>query len=260
MHRGITLGANSVDNLRLVGYADADFAPADPLQRRSRARGLKPGNPEASYTNFYVKGTYLDDFFLKFDRSMSPWQHDLMYLSCINTLHKHGLSIKRAKSEWPSTRCEFVCVLIDTVRGTIAVSAARCDKVIWPHHQHPIQPLEHSYRRAAAFPGIWTKAMIPRRLHSDPQLPLDGSAGFKVISSDASGWAGGVWRGVTHLPYVFTPERPERLGTCAILCELIMVPWTNEQIGTQLTTGSNVLFRLDNTSSMGAVNMAPHLT
>eukprot|EP00873_Tetraselmis_striata_P024207 jgi/Tetstr1/444471/TSEL_032352.t1 len=35
MHRGITLGADSTDNLRLVGYADADFA-ADLIQRRSR--------------------------------------------------------------------------------------------------------------------------------------------------------------------------------------------------------------------------------
>eukprot|EP00873_Tetraselmis_striata_P014756 jgi/Tetstr1/435020/TSEL_023991.t1 len=297
MHRGITLGADSVDNLRLVGYADADFAPADPLQRRSRGgihlkmlvseilgnpvqplimledihgaisyatktiisdktkhidvkwhfgkdyhvvagtvkvsyiatdlnmadmmtiplhrptlddltntraslygvrwahiirdiilkEGLKlsvPGNPEASCTNFYVNDTYLDDFLLKFDSSLSRWQHDFMHLSCINTLHKHGLSIKHAKSEWPSTRCEFVGVLIDT-----------------------------------------------------------------VILSDALGWAGDVWCGATHLTYAYTPERLERLGTSAILCELIMVPWTNEQIiGTQLTTGSNVLFRLDNTS------------
>eukprot|EP00873_Tetraselmis_striata_P023408 jgi/Tetstr1/443672/TSEL_031663.t1 len=35
MHRGITLGADSTYNLRLVGYADADFA-ADLIQRRSR--------------------------------------------------------------------------------------------------------------------------------------------------------------------------------------------------------------------------------
>eukprot|EP00873_Tetraselmis_striata_P009219 jgi/Tetstr1/429483/TSEL_019390.t1 len=283
-----------------------------------------PGSPEASYANFGVAGTYLDDFLLKFNSSLSLWQQGLMYLSCVNTLHKYGLPVKLAKNEWPSTRCEFVGVLIDTVRGTVAVSAARCGKlraradalltevdvtgttargalasfvgkvqwtcpVVLPGQAHlvglyrardclvsaastnpidswdpaepcsvdpagradllwwrdtltagasrmppspsdPIQPLERSYRRVPAFPGLWSKAMIPR-LPGDPQLPLDGSAGFEL----------------------------QRWSTSANLRELFMVPWTISQIGARLA-GSNVLFRLDNTSSVGAVNKgaSPH--
>lgn len=51
-----------------------------------------------------------------------------MYL-CISTLHKYGLPVKLAKNEWAFTRCEFVGVLIDTVRGTVAVYVARCEKL-----------------------------------------------------------------------------------------------------------------------------------
>eukprot|EP00873_Tetraselmis_striata_P004519 jgi/Tetstr1/424783/TSEL_001480.t1 len=311
-----------------------------------------PGSPEASYANFGVAGTYLDDFLLKFNSSLSLWQQGLMYLSCVNTRHKYGLPVKLAKNEWPSTRCEFVGVLIDTVRGTVAVSAARCGKlraradalltevdvagttargalasfigkvqwtcpVVLPGQAHlvglyrardclvsaastnpidswdpaepccvdpaaradllwwrdtltagasrmtpspsdPIQPLARSYRRVPAFPGLWSKAMIPR-LPGDPQLPLDGSAGFEVITSDASGWAGGVWWGDVRLHYAFTPEQLQQWSTSANLRELFMVPWTISQIGARLA-GSNVLFRLDNTSSVGAVNKgaSPH--
>eukprot|EP00873_Tetraselmis_striata_P023464 jgi/Tetstr1/443728/TSEL_003258.t1 len=53
---------------------------------------------------------------------------DFMYL-CISTLHKYGLPVKLAKNEWAFTRCEFVGVLIDTVRGTVAVYVARCEKL-----------------------------------------------------------------------------------------------------------------------------------
>eukprot|EP00873_Tetraselmis_striata_P039280 jgi/Tetstr1/459544/TSEL_004909.t1 len=311
-----------------------------------------PGSPEASYANFGVAGTYLDDFLLKFNSSLSLWQHGLMYLSCVNTLNKYGLPVKLAKNEWPSTRCEFVGVLIDTVRGTVAVSAARGGKlraradalltevdvtgttargalasfigkvqwtcpVVLPGQAHlvglyrardclvsaastnsidswdpaepcsvdpaaradllwwrdtlaagasrmtpspsdPIQPLERSYRRVPAFPGLWSKAMIPR-LPGDPQLPLDGSAGFEVVTSDASGWAGGVWWGDVRLHYAFTPEQLQQWSTSANLRELFMVPWTIAKIGARLA-GSSVLFRLDNTSSVGAVNKgaSPH--
>eukprot|EP00873_Tetraselmis_striata_P006494 jgi/Tetstr1/426758/TSEL_001695.t1 len=85
-----------------------------------------PGSPEASYANFDVASIYFDYFLLKFNSSSSSWHHDLTPLSCVNTLHKYGLPVKLAKNEWPSTRCEFVGV-IDTVRGTVAVSAARCN-------------------------------------------------------------------------------------------------------------------------------------
>eukprot|EP00873_Tetraselmis_striata_P019882 jgi/Tetstr1/440146/TSEL_028503.t1 len=78
---------------------------------------------------FGVAGTCLDDFLLKFNSSLSQWQHGLLYLSCVNTLYKYGLPVKLAKNEWPSTRCEFVGVLIDTIRGTVAVSSSRCGKL-----------------------------------------------------------------------------------------------------------------------------------
>eukprot|EP00873_Tetraselmis_striata_P002041 jgi/Tetstr1/422305/TSEL_013149.t1 len=55
-------------------------------------------------------------------------KQDFMYL-CISTLHKYGLPVKLAKNEWAFTRCEFVGVLIDTVRGTVAVYVARCEKL-----------------------------------------------------------------------------------------------------------------------------------
>eukprot|EP00873_Tetraselmis_striata_P039289 jgi/Tetstr1/459553/TSEL_004918.t1 len=71
-------------------------------------------------------------------------------------------------------------------RDTLAAGASCMN----PSPSDPIQPLERSCRRVPAFPGLWSKAMIPR-LPSDPQLPLDGSAGFEVITSDASSWAGG---------------------------------------------------------------------
>eukprot|EP00873_Tetraselmis_striata_P026534 jgi/Tetstr1/446798/TSEL_034279.t1 len=45
------------------------------------------------------------------------------------TLHKYGLPVKLAKNEWAFTRCEFVGDLIDTVRGTVAVYVARCEKL-----------------------------------------------------------------------------------------------------------------------------------
>eukprot|EP00873_Tetraselmis_striata_P038018 jgi/Tetstr1/458282/TSEL_044768.t1 len=98
------------------------------------------------------------------------------------TLPQYGLRVKVAKNEWPSTRYEVVGVLIDTVvRRTVAVSAARCDKLRVRADNlltkidisagascrdfslaDPIQPLVRSYRRVPSLPGLWSKAMIPR--------------------------------------------------------------------------------------------------
>eukprot|EP00873_Tetraselmis_striata_P015376 jgi/Tetstr1/435640/TSEL_024540.t1 len=194
-----------------------------------------------------------------------PTYKELIYLSCVNTLHKYNLPIKLAKNECPSTRCEFVGVLIDTVQGTVAVSTARCNKLrvcadalltevdITANASCPDpSPLERSYRRVPSFPGLWSKAMIPR-LSCDRQLPLDGSVGFEVITSDASGWVRG-----QRSP----PLRLHRGAAPAVghLRELFMVvPWTIAEIGARLT-GSSVLFRLDKTSSVGAVDKgaSPH--
>eukprot|EP00873_Tetraselmis_striata_P021366 jgi/Tetstr1/441630/TSEL_029856.t1 len=62
--------------------------------------------------------------------------------------------------------------------------------------------------------------------------------------------AGRVWWGDVRLHYAFTPEQLERRGAAANLRELFMVPWTIEHINARLTC-NNVLFRLDNTSSLG---------
>eukprot|EP00873_Tetraselmis_striata_P027359 jgi/Tetstr1/447623/TSEL_034984.t1 len=160
-----------------------------------------------------------------------------MNLLCANTLHKYGLPAKLAKNEcWPSTRCEFVGVLIDTVWGAVAVSAARCDKL-----------------RVRAN-DLMTEVCIYA-------LPLDGSAGFEVITSDASRWAEEVMWHNFRLHYAFTSKRLERWGTSANIRELFfMVPWSIQHIGAQLT-GGNILYRLDNTAYVDADNnkgASPH--
>eukprot|EP00873_Tetraselmis_striata_P023598 jgi/Tetstr1/443862/TSEL_031816.t1 len=253
-----------------------------------------------------------------------------------------------AKDEWPSTRCEFAGVLIDMVRGTVAVSTTRCGKlraragdlmadvdisgtaargtlasfigkaqwmcpVVLPGQAHmvslyrardclvsgasciptdgwdpaepcvvdpaaradllwwrdtmaagtscmnpsptdPIQPLERSYRRVPSFPGLWSKAMIPR-LPATPSSPWTARRALRSLHRTPRGERAASG-GATS---AFTPEQLPLWGASANLRELFMVPWTIEKIGARLTR-SSIFFHLDNTSSVVAVNKgtSPH--
>eukprot|EP00873_Tetraselmis_striata_P009434 jgi/Tetstr1/429698/TSEL_019593.t1 len=113
-----------------------------------------PGFPEASHAKFDVIGTYLDNFLLKFESSLSP-------------------------------------------------------------RPQALDVMARNYLRVPSFPARSFDQGHDLPPPQRPQLPMDGSAGFEVITSDASIGVGDVYR---------------------------------------------VLFRLDNTSSAGAVNKgaSPH--
>eukprot|EP00873_Tetraselmis_striata_P003137 jgi/Tetstr1/423401/TSEL_014082.t1 len=107
---------------------------------------------------------------------------------------------------------------------------------------------------ASAYP---TDGWDPAEPYVLDSLPLDGSAGFEVITSDASRWAEEVMWHNFRLHYAFTTMRLERWGTSANIRELFfMVPWSIQHIGAQLT-GSNILYRLDNTAYVASPPRPP---
>lgn len=113
---------------------------------------------------------------------------------------------------------------------------------------------------AAALPLLPTDALMWEELHEvrPSRVPRPGKLSpltdFEVITSDASGYGGGVWWRHQRLHYGFTPEqRAGKLGVSANLRELYMVPWVLRRWGPRLR-GKRVLFRLDNGASVGAIN------
>lgn len=116
----------------------------------------------------------------------------------------------------------------------------------------PLPALERTFMlRSRSF--LWGRAILPE-LPGDDALAAFPSADFETVTSDASGLGGGAhWRHI-RLRYNFSAEElAGRLGTSSNLRELYMVPWTLFRIGHHLQ-GRRVLFRLDNTAAVGAVN------
>lgn len=371
-----------------------------------------PGTPEANYDYFSMPATYLDDFLGQLSPELTKWQQYLMFQSCLHVLADYGFPVKQSKNVWPTTRCEYTGVLIDTVRGTISLSAERCAKwaaavepvleqatrdgsaprgdlasvigklqwvcVVLPtgqarlpqlyvardeilRSQPPTNARPAKRRKLAGFPPANSAGDSPlqdlppptvrdtggpeeprtvRRLPNEdwdphelchvhasalaelrwwhdlllagcavradrarqpcdttlerpflwddhpistlwaaqvlPLLPDDASMweelhevresrvprpgmfqpliDFEVLTSDASGYGGGVWWRHQRIHYGFTPDQLRgHLGVSANLRELYMVPWVLRQWGKRLR-GKRVLFRLDNSASVGAIN------
>ena len=100
--------------------------------------------------------------------------------------------------------------------------------------------------------SMWGGGRLPP-LPSDADL-LTSPRLFEVLTSDASGWAGGCWWEHRSLHYPFTPaELRSALGSSSNLRELYMVPHSLAIWG-HLLRGRRVLFRLDNQAAVGAVN------
>ena len=93
----------------------------------------------------------------------------------------------------------------------------------------------------------------PPPLPEDKHL-LSAPRGYEVVTSDASGWAGGAWWGHRSLHFAFSEEQLQgSFGSSSNLRELYMVPHTLSVWG-HLLRNRRVLFRLDNQASVGAVN------
>ena len=78
--------------------------------------------------------------------------------------------------------------------------------------------------------------------------------GFSVITTDASGWAGGAWWGPEAMHYAFTPrDLAGPMGTSSNLRELHVVPTAIDRWGPRFRTRLLVV-RMDNRAAVGAIN------
>ena len=120
-----------------------------------------------------------------------------------------------------------------------------------------------------ALGGLPSDEELDRLARQGPDAFYDAHP-FCVVTTDASGWAGGAWMWHHSLHYAFTEEQLQGLyGGSSNLRELYMVPVTVEQWGVVFHAylpGRRlvlVLFRLDNQAAVGAVNrgssMVPHV-
>ena len=105
---------------------------------------------------------------------------------------------------------------------------------------------------------LWGPAVLQHLPGDDQVEQLDGQ--IAVITTDASGWAGGAWWGQRRLHYAFTDAQLAGLyGGSANLRELYVPPFTVEKWQTR---GVRILFRMDSAASVGAINrrgsMVPH--
>ena len=105
---------------------------------------------------------------------------------------------------------------------------------------------------------LWGPAVLQHLPGDDQVEQLDGH--IAVITTDASGWAGGAWLGQRRLHYAFTDAQLAGLyGGSANLRELYVPPFTVEKWQPR---GVLVLFRMDSAASVGAINrrgsMVPH--
>lgn len=103
---------------------------------REGLRYCRPGSPEANYDYMDIIGKYLDDFLGQLSPELSEWQQCLMFQSCLWVLEDYGFPVKQSKNIWPGSRCDYTGVMIDTVRGTISLTAERCAK--WAAALEPV--------------------------------------------------------------------------------------------------------------------------
>ena len=119
-----------------------------------------------------------------------------------------------------------------------------------------VRRLDHPCEARFLWPGethgvLWGPTAPP--LPSDDDL-FSLPRPYEVVTSDASGWAGGAWWRHRSLHYVFTAAQLQGVfGSSSNLRELYMVPCTLLAWGPFLRN-QKVLFRLDNQASVGAVN------
>jgi hypothetical protein len=98
--------------------------------RRIGLRYCRPGSPEGSPSAMRALGGYLYDFGVGHLPTLSLWQQQLQYWSVLCVLHDLGIPVKHSKNAWPSTVCEWTVLELDTVGGTMRLSARRCTKLL----------------------------------------------------------------------------------------------------------------------------------
>jgi hypothetical protein len=81
--------------------------------------------PEGAPTSFRALGGFLDDFLLGHAAHLTEWEAALQFLSALLRLEDYGIPIKWSKNAWPATAQEYTGLLIDTLAGTLSLTAAR---------------------------------------------------------------------------------------------------------------------------------------
>jgi len=88
--------------------------------------GLQHCEPRvAALPGFCCTGAYLDDFHLHHSIDASPEDARQQFRSVLLLLDSLGLVYKPSKSIWPTTECEYVGFVIDSVRRTVGITETR---------------------------------------------------------------------------------------------------------------------------------------
>jgi hypothetical protein len=87
-------------------------------------------NPAADLAGFRCAAAYLDDFALVHPAWLTKEQADEQYASVLQVMQSLGRDlVKVEKCEWPSERCEFLGITLDSVAQLATVSAERAEKL-----------------------------------------------------------------------------------------------------------------------------------
>jgi hypothetical protein len=104
---------------------------------------------------------------------------------------------------------------------------------------------------------LWSRAILPT-LPSDADLNFEDGP-FEVVTSDASGLGGGAWWRLQRMHHAFTAAQLEGRYRSSNMRELAMAPAGAAQWAHHWR-GRRVLWRFDNTASVGAVNKRASMT
>ena len=142
----------------------------------------------------------------------------------------------------------------DSYGPSVEASASWLPDVVCQLNTEALEALRwwHSRMVSGGRPGGYSGARRPVAVYGEPtvlqHLPGDGQVEqldghIAVITTDASGWAGGAWWGQRRLQYAFTDAQLAGLyGGSANLRELYVPPFTVEKWQCR---GVRILFRMD---------------
>jgi hypothetical protein len=95
------------------------------LVNKHGLRFCRPGSRAATAPGFSCEGAYLDDFHLHHSPGLSVSESTEQYESVLRLLEHLGITYKPSKCIWPTTECEYLGFVVDSVARTVGITAER---------------------------------------------------------------------------------------------------------------------------------------